>query len=364
MPSGSGGQVALNKAGSLYHVVASASVWTNFVSENISHTIEQLREGAITGRRDAPPSHKGLDHGEGDLVLEPNPNAIGHFLQGAFGTRNSSLVIDAGSTGANSGEGAGKPVFYHRFTPRISAYDQYVFLEPYNVMVYKDVGSAFMLNGAIFHGIQFDIQAGQLVKTTVNVMGREMRRIQRTTAIFSLVSSGGRPFTWDMASVSVSTTGIGSAALFAKGQFESLSITLRTPHEGVPLLDGTKFYGEMQPNDFRMVELSGTLSFRDQSEYDAFTAYESRRLHVTMMNQNTLLQLGNPASADVFGLGHYGLRLIMPEVKFTKWDTPIQGPNRLQTQFSAVAEYNDAAGAMIIADLTNVVSGATYALTA
>lgn len=359
MASGTGGQIALVKAGSLYHQINSANLWTNFVSESIEHTLEELEEGSIQGRRDAPPSYKGIDFGGGDIVLEPNPNAIGNFLMGAFGTLTSSMITAAGSTGANSGEDAGKPYFWHEFVPRQAAYSERTFLEPYGVMVYKDTGSAFMLNGSIFTGLEFDIQAGQLVGATVTTMGREMRRIERIAAINSLVSSGGRPWVWDMASVEVSTD-TSSANLAANTNFEQLTLSLTTPHEGVVLLDGTKFYAEMQPNDFRRVNISGTLSFRNQDEYDAFVAYESRRLRVNILNVNSNIWLGNPASVDANAfLGYYGMRIHIPRMKFLSWSTPIGGPNRLQTSFTAKAEYDDTAGNMISVELFNVTS--TYA---
>lgn len=357
MASGTGGQVALVKLTSLYNTSNTPNLWTNFVSESIEHTLEELEEGSITGRRDAPPSHKGIDYGGGDLVVEPNPNAIGHFLNGAFGTLTTSLITDAGSTGANSGTEAGKGYYWHQFIPRQTAYSGRSFLEPYGVMVYRDVGSAFMLNGAIFTGLEFNLQAGQLLGATVNVMGREMRRINRVGAINSLVSSGGRPWVWDMASIEVSTDNT-SANLAANTNFEQLTLGFTTPHEGVVLLDGTKFYAEFQPNDFRRINISGTLSFRDQTEYDAFVAYENRRMRITMLNVNSVLRLGNVASVDAdAALGYYGMRIHIPAMKYLSWSAPIGGPNRLQASFTAKAEYDDTAGNMVEVELFNVISG-------
>lgn len=356
MASGTGGQIALTKQGSLYSVSNSADIWTNFVSESIEHTLEELEEASIQGRRDAPPSYKGIDFGQGDIVFEPNPNALGNFINGAFGTLTSSLITDAGSTGANSGEDAGKPYFFHRFSPRQAAFSERVFLQPYGVMVYKDTGSAFMLNGSIFQGIELDFQAGQLVSGTVNVLGRDMRRIQRTAAIESLVSSGGRPWIWDMASLEVSTDTT-TANLAANTNFEQLTLGLTTPHEGVVLLDGNKQYAEMQPNDFRRMNISGTLSFRNQDEYDAFIAYESRRVRISALNVNSRITLGNPASVDQNAfLGYYGLRIHIPRLKFLSWSAPITGPNRIQANFTAKAEYDDISGEMIAVELFNVQS--------
>ena len=351
MASGTGGQVALRKTSSLYLDINSVDFWTNFVSESLEQNLEELAEQAITGRRDAPPSHKGIDFVEGDIELEPNPNAIGAFMNGAFGTLSSSLHTEAGSTGANSGNEAGKPVFVHEFTPRQLQFDERAFLEPYVVMVYKDTGSAFFNNGALFMGLSFNIQAGQLVTSTVNVMARSVVRGERTAAINSLVSSGGRPWIWDMASVQVASGGIGEAFLTENTNYEAIEIGLETPLEGVVLLDGNKQYAEFQSNDFRRVNISGTLSFRDQAEYDAFIAYESRYLRVTTRNTNSVLQLGNPDSGEF-----YTLQLDVPLMKFLTWSTPIQGPNRLQTQFTARAEFSDTDGYMIKGTLVNVTS--------
>jgi len=357
MASGTGGQVALIKVTSIGNQVNSANLWTNFVSESMEHTLEELEEGSITGRRDAPPSHKGIDFGGGDIVMEPNPNAIGAFLNAAVGAGVGTLVTDAASTGANSTTEAGKPYFSHVFVPRQTAFAPTSFLEPYGIMVYRDLGSAFMFDGSILTGLEFDIQAGQLVGATATAMSRTVRRIERIAAINSLVSSGGRPFVWDMASIEVSTDTT-SANLAANTNFEQLTLSLETPHEGVVLLDGTKNYAEFQQNDFRRMNISGTLSFASHAEYDAFIAYEARRMRITIQNVNSALTLGNIASldADAF-LGYYGMRIHIPSMKYLSWSTPIGGPNRLQSSFTAKAEYDDTIGEMFRFELKNVTSG-------
>lgn len=360
MASGTGGQIALIKQGSLYHQSDSANLWTNFTSEGIEHQLEELEEQSINGRRFAPPSHKGLDFGEGDISFEPNPNAIGHFFMGAFGTIASSEVSDGGPTGPQSATFK-SPYHWHQFTLRKTAYSDRSFLEPYGVMVYKDAGSAFMLNGTIFTGFEMGIAANALTSATVTVMGREMRRIQRIAAIQSLVSSGGRPWVWDMASIEVSTTGTGSAALAANQKFEEFTWSLETPHEGVVLLDGTKFYAEFQPNDFQRINISGTQTFRDHDEYDAFTAYENRRFRITMLNVNSEIAIGNTASLDATTfLGYYGMRVHLPLVKYLTWSTPIGGPNRLQASFTAKAEYSDTEGEAIFVEVNNVIGNSVY----
>lgn len=360
MPTGNGGQIGLAKIGSLYRDVNTVNLWTNFTSETMEHKLGELEEGSITGNRDAPPSHKGLDSGEGDVSFEPNPNALGHFLNAWFGTITSSLVTNAGSNGANSGSFAGYGQNFHRFTPLSTPFDGRTVLPPYNVMVYRDVGSAWLFKGSILHTLKLSLQANQLTKATASFMSRTVDRVQRVAAIQSLVSSGGRPWVWDMASVELSTN-LTSAALAANGDFEAFNITFAYPNEGVPLLDGTKKYAEFVPNDFRRVTFDGTLSFRDQAAYDAFTAYESRRMRITLLNVNSNLALGNVASLDTaLFLGYPGLRFHIPAMKFLSWSAPISGPNRLTASFTAKAEYSDTDGFSVAADLLNIVPSSNY----
>lgn len=363
MSSGNGGQFAFSKIGSLYSDVNTVNLWGNFASETLEHKLEELKETSISGRRDQPNSYKGVDHGDGDLNFEPNPNVIGHFLKAWYGTLVSSTVTAATSTGANSGQFAGSPQVFHRFTANQASFSDRTFFEPYNFMIYRDVGSAWLFKGAIVHALKLDIQAGQLTKATATIMARQVDRIQRTSAIQSLVSSGGRPWIWDMASVELSTDTT-TAALAARTDFEQITFSLDMPTTGVVCLDGTKKYAEFSPTDFRMVKIDGTMSFRDQTAYDRFVAYEQARLRVTLLNVNSILLIGNPSSADATAFkGYPGIRVHIPAMKFTSWSAPISGPNRLTAKFSAKAEYSEAEGISSAVELLNIVSSADYTTT-
>jgi hypothetical protein len=359
MSSGNGGKIAFAKIGSLYRDVNTLNIWGNFVSETMEHKLDELEDGSINGRRDAPDSYKGVDHGQGDIVMEPNPNFIGHPLKAWFGTYVASTVCGATSTGANSGPFAGNAVTYHRFTPANSAFSDRSYLEPYNIGIYRDVGSAFIFKGSVFPTLKLEMQAGQIVKLTASVMGRQVDLID-PAALSALVASGGRPWLWDMASLEISTDTT-TAALAADTSFEQITFTFDLPQEGVIALDGTKRYAEFAPNDFRRVKIEGTKSFRDLTDYAAFKAYEARRMRLTALNVNSLLLLGNPASADATGfLGYFGLRMHIPQMKFTSWGAPISGPNRLTAKFAAKAEWNSVAGFSTMMELVNIVTSTDY----
>ena len=360
MASGNGGKVALAKISSLYADVNSVNQWFSFTDESLEHMLDELEEGAITGQRDAPNSYKGLDHGKGDINFEPNPNALGHVFAAWFGTISSSLVTNVASNGANSGDFAGYPQQIHRFVPSQASFSDRTFLPPYNVAVYRDVQSAFLFKGSIFTTVKLMIKANALVKATGTIMSRQVDLLDYTAGMNSLVSSGGRPWVWDMASIEYSSDTT-SANLAARTDFEELNFTFDMPHDGVPLLDGTKKYAEFTPSDFRRVKIDGTMSFRDEATYVAFKNYEQHRIRATMLNVNSVLALGNPASLDATKfLGYPGLRLHVPALKFTTWSAPIKGPNRITAAFTAKAERITSEAGTILVDLNNIVSSADY----
>ena len=352
MASGTGGQIALTRSDSLYLSVQSVDQWTNFVSESLEHNLNELEEGSITGYKDAPPSHKGIDFGQGDVTMEPDPNAIGHWMRGVFGQSSSSVVCEATSTGANATVYSASPVVQHSFLPIQSAVDERNFLPAYTLMMYKDTGSAFFFQGCQIHGIEFQIQAGQLVTAVANVMARKVDRYARTAGIQALTKvSGSKPWVWDMASVEVSSGQTGFDNLLGNTNFEAINLNLNVPLEGVVLLDGNKNYAEFQVNEFRRINVTGTLSFRSQVEYDAFVAYENRSLRITAQNTNSAQVLGNPDSAF-----YPTLQLDVPQFKFLTWSTPVGGPNRLQTSFTGKAERDESSLYMVEGILTNVTS--------
>lgn len=363
MASGNGGKVALAKINSLYSDVNTANIWFGFTDETLEHKLDELEEGAITGTRDAPNSYKGLDHGNGDINFEPNPGAFGHALTAWFGTPVSSLVTVATSGGANSGDFAGLAQQCHRFVPSQTSYSDRTFLAPYNVAVYRDVQSAFIFKGAIFPSLKLMIKANALVKATGTIMARQVDLLDYTAGMNSLVSAGGRPWVWDMASIEYSTDTT-SANLAAKPDLEDINFSFDMPHDGVPLLDGTKKYAEFTPSDFRRVKIDGNMSFRDETTYLAFKNYEQHRIRVTMLNVNSQLVMGNPASADqALFLGYPGIRIHVPALKFLSWSAPIKGPNRITAAFTAKAERLPSAAGTVLVDLLNTVSSTEYSQT-
>lgn len=360
MASGNGGKVAIGKISSLYSDINTADIFFSFTDESLDHTLDELEEGAITGRRDAPNSYKGLDTGKGDINFELNPETLGHAFKAWFGTIVSSEVTGVLSGTTNSGQYAGLPEVFHRFTPNNVSFSDRTFLEPYNVAVYRDVQSAFIFKGSIFTTVKLMFKANALMKGTGTIMARNVEMLDYTAGMNSLAQEPGRPWVWDMASLEYSSDTT-SANLLARTDFEEFNVTMDLKHDGVALLDGTKQYGEFTPSDFRRITFDGSMSFRDETGYIAFRNYEQHRMRLTLMNVNSLLVLGNPASADQTAFeGYPGLRLHIPAFKFQTWSAPIKGPNRIEVAFTGKAEYSAADGFTMAADLLNSTEDTVY----
>ena len=358
MASGTGSQIAIIRVGSLTLPNTTVMVgsfgggwrWTNFVSESIEHTIEELEEGALTGNRDTPPSHQGASFGQGDVNFEPNPNAIGSWLYAATGVLSSQLVVDAGSTGGNSGNFAGQAGFTHYFVPRQTEHDESSFNEPHAVLVHKDVGSAWLFNAGPITALSFNFTAGQLGTSRATLMSKAVGLMGRTSFVTSLVSSGGRPWIWDSVSVEI---GPNSGNLAAISDFESMELDLTVPHEGIVALNGEKGYAKFPSSDFRRLAVNGTLCFQTNSEYEQFVNYEPRHLRITARQSASSSQLiGNPSSAF-----YPTIQIDVPAFKMTSFSAPVGGPNRLVASFRGKGERADAYGLMVEYLLTNVTSG-------
>jgi hypothetical protein len=248
-----------------------------------------------------------------------------------------------------AGYAGARNVTMHRFVPSQTAYEERCYLPPYALALYKDTGSMMLFEGGVFPSIEFNIQAGQLAKSTVNFMSRNVTMFERITSLAALRNPGGKPWVWDAASVQM---GPGVSSLAAFDKFEQLTIKYETPMEGVVLLNATKKYAEYQVNGFQRVNLSGTMSFRNYDEYLTFKAYNNQFFRLAFSNQNSDQVIGNPASAYFFGL-----ELDLPQMKFLTWSTPVQGPNRLTTQFTGKGELDTTSLYNIEARLINTTSG-------
>ena len=137
MGYGIGGYVSLSKQSS-GGTATTNRVYIPFKSESLTENIEQLQSENIRAIYDNPDTLTGIKNATGDIVFEPHPIYIGHFLRGVCGQSSTTF----------SGSKA-----IHEFIPSQGDFDATLALPPYTVEIYKSVGSAYQYVDAQIHQI-------------------------------------------------------------------------------------------------------------------------------------------------------------------------------------------------------------------
>jgi hypothetical protein len=117
MGYGIGGHLALSIQNSV-GTATSNWVYIPFVSESLTENIEQLQSENLRAVYDQPNQLEGISNVTGDIVFEPHPNYLGHFLKAVTGNATSTLQTSA---------------YLHEFVPTQSDFDANFALTPYTI---------------------------------------------------------------------------------------------------------------------------------------------------------------------------------------------------------------------------------------
>jgi hypothetical protein len=70
-------------------------VYVPFKSESLTENIEQLQSENLKGIYDNPNTLEGINNITGDIVFEPHPVYLGHFLKGVCGQSSTTFSTSA-----------------------------------------------------------------------------------------------------------------------------------------------------------------------------------------------------------------------------------------------------------------------------
>ena len=315
MGYGIGGHLALSIQNSV-GTATSNWVYIPFVSESLTENIEQLQSENLRAVYDQPNQLEGISNVTGDIVFEPHPNYLGHFLKAVTGNATSTLQTSA---------------YQHEFVPTQSDFDANFALTPYTINLFKNVGSAYQYTDAMIHTLAIEITAGGIINATATVHARGSALLDPTTASF--ISAD--PFTWNETSLSVAGT--------ANGEFETATITIDNPIEGVPTLNGQKTHGKIKRTGFRTVSVAGDQDFSSQAEYNIFRAQTRQRFLFTITGDN--ISGGGSESNEI--------TLDIPQCNYSTFAAPIGGPGRITASYEGNGEYDTSSSYAIRYTLTN-----------
>lgn len=291
-------------------------MYAPIISESLTTNIEQLTEEGLRSRYEPGDTHAGALSVEGDIVFEPHPVLLGHFLRSVIGVPSSAETA------------SGDAVYEHAFVPPQSDFCTKCALPPCVIEVYRGEGKAWQFTDCIVKTLAIEIAGGAIVKGTASILSRVSSLTDQASPDFP----AGDPWVWDAASLQV--------AGVVNSDFESVTITIENPVEGVMVLDAGKRAGKFKRTGFRTVKVSGTLDFATQSEY-AIYRVASEQAYIATLTGASL-----PVSYN-------SLKFDMPRVMYTTFPINIGGPGRISVGFEGDCKYSTTSAYSIRVTLTN-----------
>jgi len=316
MGYGIGGHLAISEQNSV-GTATSNFIYIPFVSESLTENIEQLQSESLKAVYDQPNQLEGINNVTGDIVFEPHPIYLGHFLRAVTGQAASTLSTSA---------------YIHEFVPTQSDFDPNFALRPFTINLFKNVGSAYQYTDAMIHTLAIEITAGGIINATATVHARTSSLMNPTTASFITAD----PFTWNETSLQVGGS--------ANGEFESATITIDNPIEGVPTLNGAKVHGKVKRTGFRTVSVTGDQDFSSQAQYNVFRAQTRQRFLFTVTGDN----IGGSANNE--------LTIDIPQCNYSTYTSPIGGPGRITASYEGNGEFDTSSSYSIRYTMTNTLS--------
>lgn len=285
------------------------------ISESLTTNIEQLIEEGMKARFEEGDTQEGLLTVEGDIVFEPHPIMLGHFLRGALGQSSGTLV---GS------------VTTWDFLPRQTDFTAgKVAVPPFTLEVYRDTGESWVFTDAVVNALNMEVTNGAIVKATASMLCRVSSLNTKTTPSFP----EGRPWTWDAVSLS-----IGGAAA---NDTETLVISIENNLEGIATLSTERLHNRYLRTGHRLFSITGTADFPVQSEYIEFRQQNQRPLVMTATGDTITSSQSNVLKIDV------------PQFRYTAFPVGMAGPGRIQVSFEGSPKFHAASLTAIDVTLTN-----------
>lgn len=292
-----------------------------FVSESLVHIKELLTVEGIRASLVEPDVVGGAERAEGDIVMEPHPLHIGHFMRGVFG-QGSSTILSSDVAMSD---------FTHTFNFRLVDFDlQKTPIPPYSIEIFRGAEESFQFSDVVFPRLELNIEAGALMRATVAALGRTTSLFTEPVATFEPYT----PWTWIVASAAIAGVGVDF--------IEQLSIVIEVPLEGILALGSARFF-KYGRTGFPNIRLSGRIDLGNLDEYDQFVAQAERTLVI------------NLASTTVSG---ETMVIDVPSFRYEGFPVAIPGPGRVTVDFTARGIFNTGSLQAISITLTN--TQATY----
>lgn len=258
MPYGQDAKLALafqNSRGTAANI--SSAFLIPFLSESIQPNVPELLSNNMEGRYDEGEAYAGARQVNGTIVSESQPITAGVFLKALMG---NPTTVTSGS------------VRTHTFKPRTADFSP----DEVNVPMtcwknMADASSMLVYRDLVAVRGQFSVNNGEFLQMTLDALGGV---IGDKVSSASLGSAVGKKWTWD-----VTSTEVGGAA---SSLIQTLNLSIDEQASPRWALKTSKDPDRVKRDGRRMIRISGTMKYTNQSEYDKFLALTTQALRVTL----------------------------------------------------------------------------------
>jgi len=285
--------------------------WIEPINESVNLLKAQITQKGLRGVYDKGVLQEGMNTVAGDVTIEAKANALGVLLSAV---NVSSLSITSGS------------LYTHVFKPRQSDHSQLSAERPFTYLKFLgDTGSAQEYSDLNGNTLELAVSNGELLTAKLGIVGGSFARIAAVAATYSESNA----IDWSVGSAS-----FGGVAM--TGIIRSLTISQELGLQAQHTIDTDKFPARIKRNDARVINVSGTLIFDDQSEYEYF-------LNQTDQAANIFLR-----GSSLVQSGYYESLLVeIPKMRYTEHPISVGGPGQLEVNFKAEAQYHTGSGTAI-----------------
>jgi len=287
------------------------------LSEDVQLSIERFGYKSIIGSLSEPDDATGLFRVAGGIRLAANPMWLLPFLKGALHS-----VVTTSGTGA---------LYTHAFQTTSGGADFSVDVpnQPYSFEIFRDVGTSMRYTGCQIDTLSFEFSSNGPVMCEAGLIGKDAEAITKTTPTF--VTSPSKPFGFD--TVSLSIGGAGTALI------ESLTVAISNNFEGIGALNLSNRIAKVRRSNHQMVDVSGTLDFTNNTEYQKFVTQTEQRLAINVTRASSFAML-----VDI------------PRLVYTAFPVGIPGRERITVDFTGKGFVHQGSGLAVKITLTTVQS--------
>lgn len=316
MPYGNNSEVGICFQDSYGTLNVSSMHWIEILDEDVGLEKPPLISQSMRGIYDEGQHYQGANAVNGTINGEAHPVALGALLTAAFG---AASVVNSGS------------IYAHTFKPRTDEFDQYSANIPFTLHKYlDDSGSASLLYDLNANGIELSVSNGELLMANLEVVGGKFEQQANVAASYPT----GKQWTWDSASIAIAGAGI--------SEIKQLTVKTSESIEAMHTLNGSVYPSRNKRTGFRTVEISGTMTFDNQNEYQEFLTQSERELDVTF------------AGVTEIQSGFYDtLRIIAPLMRHTEYKPVVGAVGEIEVSFSSKGVYSANSGTALQVTLTN-----------